>query len=47
MNTAGTGNDGAHWGPDVDNVQLSITTAGVNTTTFTPCSELGTCTERR
>ena len=44
-NTAGTGNDGAHWGPDVDNVQLSITTAGVNTTTITPCSELGTCTD--
>ena len=43
--TAGTGNDGAHWGPDVDNVQLSITTAGVNTTTITPCSELGTCTD--
>ena len=44
-NTAGTGNDGAHRGPDVDNAQLSITTAGVNTTTITPCSELGTCTD--
>jgi len=43
-NTAGTGNDGAHWGPDVDNVQLSITTAGVQSSTFTSCEELGTCT---
>jgi len=42
--TAGTGNDGAHWGPDVDNVQLSITTAGVQSSTFTSCEELGTCT---
>ena len=43
-NTAGTGNDGAHWGPDVDNVQLSITTAGDQSSTFTSCEELGTCT---
>ena len=43
-NTAGTNYDGGHWGPDVDNVQLSITTAGSTTTTITPCSELGTCT---
>ena len=42
--TAGTGNDGAHWGPDVDNAQLSITTAGVQSSTFTSCEELGTCT---
>ena len=42
--TAGTGNDGAHRGPDVDNVQLSITTAGVQSSTFTSCEELGTCT---
>lgn len=42
--TAGTGNDGAHRGPDVDNIQLSITTAGVQSSTFTPCEELGTCT---
>ena len=37
-----------HRGPDVDNVQLSITTAGSTSTststTFTPCTELGTCT---
>ncbi len=43
--TDGTAYDSAHRGPDVDNVQLSITTAGVNTTTFTPCQELGTCTD--
>ena len=43
-NTAGTASDGAHRGPDVDNVQLSITTAGVESITITPCSELGTCT---
>jgi len=44
-NTAGTASDGAHRGPDVDNVQLSITTAGVQSTTFTSCQELGTCTD--
>ena len=43
--TAGTSYDGAHYGPDVDNIQLSITTAGVQSTTITPCSELGTCTD--
>ena len=43
--TAGTSYDGAHYGPDVDNIQLSITTAGVQSTTFTPCQELGTCTD--
>ena len=42
--TDGTQYDSSHRGPDVDNVQLSITTAGVTTTTFTPCSVLGTCT---
>ena len=42
--TAGTSYDGAHYGPDVDNVQLSVTTAGEQSTTFTPCQELGTCT---
>ena len=41
--TAGTAYDDSHRGPDVDNVQLSITTAGVQSTTVTPCSELGTC----
>jgi hypothetical protein len=44
-NTAGTTYDGSHWGPDVDNIELSITTAGANTSTFTPCEELGTCTD--
>ena len=44
-NTAGTASDGAHRGPDVDNVQLSITTAGVQSTTITLCTELGTCTD--
>jgi len=43
--TAGTSYDGAHYGPDVDNIELSITTAGVQSTTITPCSELGTCTD--
>ena len=43
--TAGTSYDGLHYGPDVDNVELSITTAGVQSTTFTPCQELGTCTD--
>ena len=33
-----------HRGPDVDNIQLSITTAGQQSSTFTPCEELGTCT---
>lgn len=42
--TAGTSYDGAHYGPDVDNIQLSITTAGATSTTFTSCQELGTCT---
>ena len=42
--TAGTAYDNTHRGPDVDNVQLSITTAGVESITITPCSELGTCT---
>ncbi|QOI69162.1 hypothetical protein Mosig_00201 [Pelagibacter phage Mosig EXVC030M] len=48
-NTAGTSYDSGHYGPDVDNVELSITTAGsvtqgTSSTVFTPCSELGTCT---
>ena len=42
--TAGTSYDGTHRGPDVDNIQLSITTAGVQSSTFTSCEELGTCT---
>ncbi len=42
--TAGTSYDNTHRGPDVDNVQLSITTAGVQSSTFTPCEQLGTCT---
>ena len=43
--TADTNYDSAHYGPDVDNVELSVTTAGVNTSTFTSCQELGTCTD--
>jgi len=43
-NTPDKSYDGLHFGPDVDNIQLSITTAGEQSTTFTPCSELGTCT---
>ena len=43
--TAGTSYDGTHRGPDVDNIQLSITTAGVQSSTFTPCQDLGTCTD--
>jgi len=48
-NTAGTSYDSGHWGPDVDNVQLSITTAGsvtqgTSSSVFTPCFELNTCT---
>ena len=42
--TAGTAYDNMHRGPDVDNVELSITTAGEQSSTFTPCQELGTCT---
>ena len=40
----GTNNDNYHRGPDVDNVQLSITTAGTTTVVVTPCAILGTCT---
>ena len=36
--------DNIHRGPDVDNVQLSVTTAGVTTVVVTPCAVLGTCT---
>jgi len=45
--TAGTSYDSYHRGPDVDNVQLSITTAGstVTSTEFTPCAVLNTCTD--
>ena len=42
--TAGTAYDNTHRGPDVDNVQLSITTAGTTTVVVTPCAVLGTCT---
>jgi len=42
--TAGTAYDSMHMGPDVDNVELSITTAGEQSSTFTPCQDLGTCT---
>ena len=36
----GSNNDNYHRGPDVDNVQLSITTLGITTS----CQQLGTCT---
>jgi len=42
--TAGTAYDNTHRGPDVDNVQLSITTAGTTTVVVTPCFVLNTCT---
>jgi hypothetical protein len=42
--TAGTAYDNTHRGPDVDNMQLSITTAGTTTVVVTPCAVLGTCT---
>ena len=34
----------SHRGPDVDNVQLSITTAGSTEVVITSCVQLGTCT---
>ena len=40
----GSNNDNYHRGPDVDNVQLSITTAGTTTVVVTPCFVLNTCT---
>ena len=42
--TDGTTYDHYHRGPDVDNVQLSITTAGTQSVVITPCAQLGTCT---
>ena len=42
--TDGTTYDHYHKGPDVDNVQLSITTAGTQSVVITPCAQLGTCT---
>ncbi len=42
--TAGTAYDNSHRGPDVDNVQLSITTAGTTSVVVTSCQQLGTCT---
>jgi len=49
--TSGTNNDGSHWGPDVDNVELSVTTAGTtstsssSTTTFCYDRTPNTCPE--
>jgi len=40
----GSSNDNYHRGPDVDNVQLSITTAGSTEVVITSCVQLGTCT---
>jgi len=50
-NTAGTTYDSGHWGPDVDNVQLSVTTSGTtstsssSTTTFCYDRTPNTCPE--
>ena len=43
-NTVINSYDNIHRGPDVDNVQLSITTAGSQSVVITPCAQLGTCT---
>ena len=43
-NTVISSYDNIHRGPDVDNVQLSITTAGSQSVVITPCAQLGTCT---
>ena len=43
-NTVISSYDHIHRGPDVDNVQLSITTAGSQSVVITPCAQLGTCT---
>ena len=44
--TAGTGYDATHWGPDVDNVELSITTAGAQTTSTSSSSVTTLCQDR-
>ena len=43
-NTVISSYDNIHRGPDVDNVQLSITTAGSQSVVITPCAQLGNCT---
>ena len=43
-NTVISSYDNIQRGPDVDNVQLSITTAGSQSVVITPCAQLGTCT---
>ena len=43
-NTVISSYDNIHRGPDVDNVQLSITTAGSQSVVITTCAQLGTCT---
>ena len=44
--TAGTGWDVTHWGPDVDNVELSITTSGAQTTSTSSSSVTTLCQDR-
>ena len=44
--TGGTNQDHAHYGPDVDNVQLSITTSGAQTTTTSTTSVTTLCQDR-
>ena len=44
--TAGTGWDATHWGPDVDNVELSITTSGAQTTSTSSSSVTTLCQDR-
>ena len=44
--TAGTGYDATHYGPDVDNVELSITTAGAQTTSTSSSSVTTLCQDR-
>ena len=44
--TAGTNYDSAHYGPDVDNVQLSITTSGAQTTSTSTSSVTTLCHDR-
>ena len=43
-NTVISSYDNIHRGPEEDNVQLSITTAGSQSVVITPCAQLGTCT---
>ena len=44
--TAGTSYDSGHYGPDVDNVELSITTSGAQTTSTSTSSVTTLCQDR-